>query len=140
MKVHSLLPQRDTLLQRARLANVAFTHHRLADFGVRISRDRLQGADTLCLGDPGNDHPWPVLHSLETNASVIEEHLTGADIAGLADIIAFLHGDGGTAELDFRLGELANRYLPDLRRQLAQAGFALAPAPQSAEDLRHERG
>jgi hypothetical protein len=66
MKVHSLLPQRDTLLQRARLANVAFTHHRLADFGVRISRDRLQGADTLSLGDPGNDRPWPVLHFLET--------------------------------------------------------------------------
>jgi hypothetical protein len=71
---------------------------------------------------------------------VIEEHLTGADIAGLADIIAFLHGDAGTTGLDFRLGELANRYLPDLRRQLAQAGFALAPAPPSAEDLRHERG
>ena len=59
---------------------------------------------------------------------------------GLADILAFLHGDAGTTELDFRLEELANRELPDLRRQLAQAGFALAPAPPSAGDLRHERG
>ena len=140
MKVHSLLPQRDTLLQRARFANVAFTHHRVADFDARISRARLQSAETLCLGDPGDDRPWPVLHSLETNPSVIEEHLTDANIVGLADILAFLHGDACTTELDFRLGELANRYLPDLRRQLAQAGFALAPAPPSAEDLRHERG
>ena len=59
MKVHSLLPQRDTLLQRARLANVAFTHHRLADFGVRISRARLQGADTLSLGIPATTAPGP---------------------------------------------------------------------------------
>lgn len=71
---------------------------------------------------------------------MIEEHLTDATIAGLADILAFLHGDAGTTELDFRLEELANRELPDLRRQLAQAGFALAPAPPSAGDLRHERG
>ena len=140
MKFHQLLQQRDALLQHARLANLAFAHHRLAEFGARIARARLHGDVTLSLGDPADDRPWPVLLSTETNPSVIEEHFTDADIAELADILTFLHDDAGATEFNFRLEELETRYLPGLRRELAEAGVAPASAPTPTGNLRPERG
>ena len=132
--------QRDTLPRHTQLANLAFTRHRLAEFGARIARARLHGAVTVRHGDPDDDRPWPVLHSTETAPAVIEEPFTDADIAELADKLAFLHDHAATTGFDFRLVELASRYWPDLRRELAQAGVAPEPAPTPAENLRHERG
>jgi hypothetical protein len=140
MKIHDLLLQRDALLRHARLANFAFAHHRLAEFGTRITRAHLHGPVTLSLADPSVDRLWPVLLALEANQSVIEEHFTDEDIGELADILVFLNEGEGATEFTFSLEELAGRYLPGLQRELSAAGISLAQEAPSTEDSNRERG
>src|SRR5690242_4343094 len=47
MKLSVLLAQRQALLQRTRLANLAFAHCRLSDFASRIGRAQLHGPVAL---------------------------------------------------------------------------------------------
>lgn len=140
MKFHHLLQQRDALLRHARLANLAFAHHRLEDFGASIARARLRGAVTLNLADASGDHPWPTLVAQEGNQSVIEEHFRDEDIVELADILAFLHEGEGITEFNFFIEELAGNHLPALRQELADAGVALALDSTATEDPTRGRG
>ena len=134
MKFFHLLHQRDALLRHARLANLAFAYHRLGDFTARITRAQLRGEVALTLADPSADRPWPVLLAHEGNQSVIEEHFMDEDIAELGDILAFLHEGDAATEFTFRLEALERRFLPGLRRELAQAGVALDHEAPSTED------
>ena len=134
MKFLQLLHQRDALLRHARLANLAFAYHRLAEFGARIARARLHGPVTLQLTDPSVDRHWPVLLAHGGSQSVIEEHFMDEEIGELADLLSFLHEGDGLTEFTFRLEELAGRYLPGLRGELAQAGVAPDAEAPSPED------
>lgn len=125
MNFHQILAQRDGLLRQARLANVAFAFQRLGEFSDRITRARLRGLVTLRPGDPAGDHPWPTLVALEGSQAVIEEQFLDEDIVELADILAFLGDEAPATGLAFRLEELANRFMPPLRRELLAAGVAL---------------
>lgn len=132
MKFHQLLHQRDALLRHARLANLAFAHHQLVEFGSRIAQARLRGSVTLSLADPSDDRHWPTLLAHEGNQSVIEEHFVDEDIVELADILSFLHEGEGAILFTFRLEDLETRFLTGLRRELAEAGVILdfaAPSP-----------
>ncbi|MCX6953287.1 MAG: hypothetical protein NTV51_14130 [Verrucomicrobia bacterium] len=140
MKFHHLLHQRDTLLRQARLANLAFAYQRLADWAARIARARLQGAVTLQLADPSLDRHWPVLLAHDGRQSVLEEHFLDEDVGELADLLSFLHEGDGLTEFTFRLEELAARYLPGLRGELAQAGIAPDQSAPSPEDSAREHG
>jgi hypothetical protein len=124
MKLSSLLAQRQTLLQQARLANLAFAHHRLSGLTERITRARIRGEVRLRHAAPDAELHWPTLTALQGNQSVIEEHFTDVDIADLADVIAFAKG---VSDVDFTIPieTLAERFLPPLRNQLEQAGVAL---------------
>ena len=139
MKFNQLLKLRAALLRHTRLANLAFAHHRLAEFGARISRARLHGAVTLSLADSSVECLWPVLVAREGNQSVIEEHFTDEDIAELADILAFLHEGEGLTEFTFMIERLAERYLPSLRRELTLAGVLADHPATSPEDSPHRR-
>ncbi len=140
MKFHQLLHQRDALLRHARLANLAFAHHRLVEFGTRIARARLRGSVTLSLADPSEDRHWPTLLAHEGNQSVIDEHFVDEDMVELADILSFLHEGDVTTEFTFRLEELENRLLPELRRELTEAGVILEPAAPSPADSSRPQG
>lgn|GEM_PF-639047 len=122
MKFSQLLKLRAALLRHTRLANLAFALHRLTEFGERINRAGLHGAVTLNLADSSVECLWPLLVAREGNQSVIEEHFTDEDSAELADILAFLHEGEGLTEFNFLIERLADRYLPNLRRELTQAG------------------
>lgn len=140
MNFHQLLQQRDALLRQARLANTAFAYRRLCDYAGRIDRARLHGEVTLRPADPSEDPPWPELIAEEGSQSVIEEHFLDEDIIELADILAFLGGNGQPAEYTFRIEELGSRFLPGLRRELERAGVALEPDRQPLEGSSHAEG
>lgn len=135
MKFNQLLHQRDALLRHARLANLAFAHHQLVEFGTRIAQARLRGSVTLSLADPSDDRHWPTLFAHEGNQSVIEEHFIDEDILELADILSFLHEGEDHTEFTFRLDELEDSFLPGLRRELVDAGVALEPDVPSSPAL-----
>lgn len=134
MNYHQLLFHRAALLQQARLANLAFAWQRLDHWAQRIARARLQGAVTLRFADPAGDRPWPVLLARSGSQAVLEEHFTDEDIVELADMLAFLADDPRAAELNFRLEELANRFLPAIQQELAEAGVVVHPAVSPTED------
>ena len=78
-----------------------------------------------------------MLVAREGNQSVIEEHFTDEDIAELADILTFLHEGEGLTELNFMIERLADRYLPNLRRELTQAGVLGDHTGISPETVSH---
>ncbi|MES1167245.1 MAG: hypothetical protein ABUL68_04515 [Pseudomonadota bacterium] len=124
MKLSILLRQRPSLLGQARLANLAFACAKLGDFAERIGRARLSGEVSLKPAAPDAGQFWPALIALNGRQSVIEEHFTDEDLMDLADILAFLTG-GGEAEFNFRLENLAEKFLAPLCQELAQAGIVL---------------
>jgi hypothetical protein len=129
MNLHHLLHHRDALLRQARLANTAYAYVRLGEFAARIARARLRGAVALCAGDPAGGQPWPGLAALEGSQAVLEEHFLEEEIVELTDILNFVGEDVGEAGLTLRLEELAERFLPRLRRDLEAAGVSLPPPP-----------
>jgi len=134
MKFSQLLHQRDALLRQARLANVAFAYDRLSEFAARIARARLHGMVTLRDSDPAADQPWPQLVAMEGSPAVLEEHFLEEDVIELADILAFLHDAGRLTEVRFRLEDLAQHFLPRLRRELAQADIVPGGEAPRIED------
>jgi hypothetical protein len=137
MNFHQLILQRDALLRQARLANLAFAYGRLGEFAARIARARLSGLVRLQPGDPDGDRPWPGLVALEGSQAVIEEHFLEEDGVELADILGFLGEEVAAEGVAFRLEELGVRYLPGLRRELAQAGIDPGPVASPAAGPNH---
>ena len=140
MKYSQLLHHRDALIRQARLANVAFAHHRLGEFAARIARARLHGAVTLHGGDATGDQPWPRLVADEGSQAVIEEYFLDEDVIELADILAFLHDTSRLTELTLRLEEIGSRYLPRLRQELEQADIAPGQETPRIEDSNRGAG
>lgn len=139
MNFHHLLHQRDTLLRQARLANVAYAYAQLGVFADRIARARLRGAVALRPGDPATGQPWPGLVALEGSQAVLEEHFLDEEIVELTDILAFLGEDVRSDGLTLRLEDLAERFLPPLRRELEAAGVPPPTTPHPVEDSRRDR-
>jgi len=128
-----LLAQRQTLLQQARLANLAFTYETLRGFAVRIARARLQGEVNIKQAVPSEERFWASLTAIDFSQSVIEEHFTDEDVMELADLLGFV---AGTDSLDatFRIEALAESFLEPLRQELERAGIAI-DASEAPTDL-----
>ena len=134
MNFHHLLHQRDALLRQAHLANTAYACQRLGEFAARIARARLRGAVVLHAGDPEGEQPWPGLRAMEGSQAVLEEHFLDEELVELTDILVFLGEDIRTDGLTLRLEELAERFLPQLRRELETAGIEVPGMPQTLAD------
>lgn len=141
MKLSNLLARRRTLLQQARLANLAFAHQRLSDFACRIARARLGGEVRLKQAAPDAERYWASLTALQGSQSVIEEHFTDDDIMDLADVIAFATGETDV-DFTFRVEELSDRFLAPLRGRLMRAGVVfdgeIPPAAPSSHEASTE--
>lgn len=131
----ALLAQRETLLQNARLANLAFSYETLRGFAVRIGRARLRGEVNLKQAVPDEDRFWASLTAIDFSQAVIEEHFTDEDVMELADLLGFI---AGTDSLDatFRLENLAETFLGPLRRELERAGVAIDASGAPSDALR----
>jgi hypothetical protein len=124
MKLSHLITQREALLRRTHLSNLAFAYRQLDTLIARLDRAQLRGLVCLQPRDPAADRYWPVLTALEGSQSVIEEHFTDGDVADLADLLTFGTGRDDAA-VDFRLEELGKRFLAPLRSELLRAGVQL---------------
>lgn len=135
MNFSELLQQREALLRRARVANLAFAFARLSDYADRIARAGLRGPATLHESDPEADRLWPALVTHHGNQSVIDEHFLDEDVDELDEILLFLESEGFEVDFTFDLEEMPHRYLPALRRELEKAGVVLPvelPRPQDS--------
>jgi hypothetical protein len=140
MNFLQLLHQRDALLRQARLANLAFAHERLGEFARRLGRAGVAGPVSLHPVDPEADRFLPVLVAHAASQAVIDEHFLDEDAVELADILGFLSDEGLPVDFTFTAGDLADRWLPLLGRELARGGVRVpGPAPQS-EDSRRSAG
>ena len=128
MKLTHLISQREALLRQTHLANLAFAYQQLDALVARLSRAGLGGLVALEPRDPEAGRYWPALTALEGSQSVIEEHFTDADVADLADLLAFNAGRDDEAA-SFRLEELGERFLAPLRSELLKAGIQLEHRP-----------
>ncbi|MFT3866905.1 MAG: hypothetical protein QM715_00270 [Nibricoccus sp.] len=124
MKLSSLLAQRQALLKKARLANLAFAFERLSDFTQRIARAQLTGKVRLQTASLDAQRYWPALTALEGNQSVIEEHFNEEDLLYFADVLTYVSSEN-QLDLVFRLEELEARFLAPLRKDLAEAGIMI---------------
>ena len=134
MKLHHLLQNRPLLLQRKRLADVAFAFDELGKFARRISTGNLRGAVELHLADPDMGLAWPVLVGVGCSQSVVDEHFLDKDVLDLADLLVFASGNERKTTFSFRLEELERRFLRPLQRELENAGVELAGEPDQAGD------
>ena len=124
MKLSVLIAQREALLQRTRLANLAFAHRRLSDFASRIGHAQLRGFVTLKPVAPADGNYHASLLAMQGRQSVIDEHFADEDILELADLVSYLTETPG-AELTFRLEEFADAFLEPLERELEEAGVLI---------------
>ena len=123
-KLSTLLTQRAVLLRQARLANLAFAYHTLDALTRRIEQSGLTGRVTLQPMAPSQERYWPALIADDLNQSVIEEHFSEQDIMDLADVIAFITAND-SAEISFRLEEIADTFLLPLRMELEREGVSI---------------
>ncbi len=128
MKLSALLARRQALLRQSHLANLAFAHQRLGEFGARIARARLQGPVVLKRADPENGREWPVLIALRGSQAVLDEHFSEEDIIDLADVIAYAL-DARDAEVAFDLRELRTLFQLPVRLALEEAGISIDEPP-----------
>jgi len=131
MKLSELLHQREALLRRAHLANLAFAHQRLGEFASRIARGRLSGPVSLKRADDEAGRAWPTLTALCGHQSVIEEHFSDEDIIDLADVVGCAL-DADEAEVVFDLADLRERFQQPVREALRKAGVSIDERPAAA--------
>lgn len=124
MKLSTLLRNRESLLRRAQLANLAYAYSTLRLLADRIARARLAGWVHLRQADEDDEIEATTLTALEGSQSQIEEHFTDQDIMDLADAIAFAL-DEERIDLEFPLEELRERFVDGLRDELRDAGVSL---------------
>lgn len=124
MKLSTLLSQREALLRRARLANLAFAHATLSEFARRLARAGLHGRADLRPARPREDRFYATLLIDGASAAVIEEHFTEEYLTELIDVLAFVH-PGAEEGWSITPEELTVGLLPVLRRELEAAGVEL---------------
>lgn len=130
MKLSYLISQRKTLLLRTHLANLAYLYLQLETLASRLNGAQLRGLVRLQPRDPSAERYWPILAAIDGNQSVIEEHFTDANIADLADAMAF-NGCREDESTDFRLEELEKVLLNPIRNELIKSGVQLEHGTRS---------
>jgi hypothetical protein len=136
-KLSTLLTRRPALLRQAHLANVAFAYATLRDFHARIARANLRGRVMLRPAAPQADRYWPALIALEASQAVIEEHFTEEDLMDLADVVAFVTGNG-SVEITFAVEDLEDIFLLPLRLDLEREGIDTGGPAARLEDPRRQ--
>lgn len=138
MKLSKLLTNRQTILRRAYLANLANAYATISAFAARVSRAGLSGWVNLQHADISEERYWPTLRALEGNQSVIDEHFTDEDILELADAVAFANDDGDL-DLDFQIEELGEKFANPLHFELKKAGVTIDSRSAAIKATRGQR-
>ncbi len=134
MKFDDLLNYRDELVRHARLANVAYAYQWLSQFSARVAQSGLRGEVVLRAADSEGNPRRPMLIASDFSQAVVQEHFLDAEIAELAEVLAFVHNGSVVITLKFRLEEVAARFLPALRRELEESEVFPEEPASSPED------
>jgi len=137
MQLSQLLMEREALMRKMRLSNLAYAYAELSQVVARINRAQLQGL--VSLQQPVADRPWPLLVAKEGSQSILEEHFTDEDIVDLANLFAFVFRDCA-GEVIFRWEDLAGRFLGPLKEKLERAGVTIQPQIPSSSSADLEEG
>ena len=137
-KLSTLLTERRALLQKVRLANLAFAYATLQQFSRCINRAQLTGRVTLKHASPQAERYWASLTALDMNQSIIEEHFSDEGVMELADVVSFLTGNEAL-EITFDLDDLSEMFLDPLRGELEREGIVIdRPNAEIEEPRRRE--
>jgi len=123
MNISKLLASRKTLIERTRLANLAFAYATLKRFAGIARRARLTGLVRVKLPDHRAECLCAEIVALSGNQSVIEEHFSDDDIVAIADAIAFTANADDT-EIVLRIDDIPTAYLVPLMSALKRAGVS----------------
>lgn len=124
MKISKLLATRQALLRQTQLANLAYSYTTLEKFAQRIATGNLHGLVKLRPADPDEESFWASLIALEGSQSVLDEHFADEEILELAEALTFA-GEGDFDEVEFRLEELAEKYVLPVRQLLEGSGIVI---------------
>jgi hypothetical protein len=134
-KLSTLLTQRRALLQKVRLANLAFAYATLQQFQRCIHRAQLTGRVTLKHAAPQAERYWASLTALDMNQSVIEEHFSDEGVMELADVVSFMTANEAL-EITFDLDDLSELFLVPLRVELEREGIVIDRVGAEIEEPR----
>ena len=124
MNLSKLIASRETVLARARLANIAFAYATLTSFSAVVRRGQLSGLVRLQQPNEKEERFWASLTALSGNQSVLDEHFSDEDVALMADAVAFATPGVGL-DITFALENLENEFIAPLEIALQRAGVAL---------------
>lgn len=134
MKLSKLLASRQSILRQAHLATLAHAFMTMKQLADRITSAKLRGRVRLQPVNPHEERYWPTLTALEANQSLLEEHFSDEDLVDLADA-AVLAIEADYSELEFRIEDLAEKFVVPLRATLDSAGIILDLDPQTQANL-----
>jgi hypothetical protein len=124
MNLSKLLASRESILARARLANVAFAYVTLNQLAAVVRRGQISGFVRLQQLDEKEERYWATLTALSGSQSVLDEHFSDDDVAAMADAVA-IASPGVGLDVTFRLEDLESEYIGPLELALERAGVSL---------------
>jgi hypothetical protein len=129
-KLSTLLERRNDFLRQARLANLAFAYDTFRDFARRVERAGLRGPVTLSQPDANAERYWAVLTPHAASQAVVDEHFADEDIMDLANMIAFVTGNG-EEDVSFNIERIDETFIARIRTELERNGVDIdAPPPR----------
>lgn len=130
IKLTQLLQERELLVRRATLANMAYGYQLLSGFSERIRRVGLQGLVTVRSPEI-NGQNWAELVAIEGSQARINEHFSEEDVMDLTDAIRYVTGGEIHIDVTFRIENLADMFLAPLRDTLKDFNVILDLPPST---------
>jgi len=124
MKISKLIATHDSIIEQARLANLAQAYVTLRRCAECVRQAQLFGLVNLRQPDADEGRLWASLTALEGNQSVIEEHFSEEELMELADAVAYLRSTSHL-NLTFKIEALSAEFVAPLEGLLKQAGVVL---------------
>jgi len=121
MKISKLIATHASIIEQARLANLAQAYVTLRCCAERIQRAQLFGLVNLRQPDASEGRLWATLTALEGHQSVLEEHFGEEELMDFADAIAFVRFST-PLNITFRIESLIPEFVAPLEAELKQAG------------------
>lgn len=121
MKISKLIATHASIIEQARLANLAQAYVTLRRCAERAQQARLSGLVNLRQPEAEEGRLWATLTALEGNQSVLEEHFCEEELMEFADAVAFVRNTVNL-NLTFRIESLGAGFVTPLATELKRAG------------------
>ena len=124
MKISKLIATHDSIIEQARLANLAQAYVTVRRCAEYVRQVQLFGLVNLRQPNADEGRLWASLTALMGNQSVLDEHFGEEELMELADAIAYIRGTTNL-NLTFKIETLSAEFVAPLETMLKQAGVVL---------------